>query len=163
MAVNLSGLNNFKNKVESFRSLDGKLVNTIADEIASAGVTIAQGEYSGHSSISVNKTKASQGRASVVAKGKNVAYLEFGTGAYADGTYEGNLPQIGVPITGKWEYYYDSEHKTEKNGVKGWNWGKQFLSGKPAGNQMYRTSRLLRGKVKSIFKNKIKGAINKDV
>ena len=97
----------------------------------------------GHSSITVDFD--SNGKtATIYAKGDAVAFFEFGTGEYAKGTYQGDLPQSGVYPTGNWEYYYNSDSKTEINGVKGWKWGNAFIKGRVAEGEMWETSQYIR-------------------
>lgn len=43
---------------------------------------------------------------SVVADAAHAAFVEFGTGVRGRGTYPYDLPQSGVPYTGRWIYDY---------------------------------------------------------
>lgn len=43
---------------------------------------------------------------SVVATAGHAGFVEFGTGTRGEGTYPGELPEEGVPITGEWIYDY---------------------------------------------------------
>lgn len=93
--------------------------------------------------------------ATIYAKGNAVAFFEFGTGEYARGTYQGELPQSGVPLTGKWEYYYKSEHKGERNGIKGWFLDEEkirFVKGNKAEAEMWETSQYIREQAHLIFR-----------
>lgn len=116
----------------------------------------AEEKYSehGHSSITV-EFKPHGTTATIYAKGDAVAFFEFGTGEYAKGTYQGNLPQSGVPITGSWEYYYNSKHKGEKNGIKGWFLDEEkirFVKGNKAEAEMWETSQYIREQAHLIFR-----------
>lgn len=116
----------------------------------------AEKKYSehGHSSITV-EFEPHGTTATIYAKGNAVAFFEFGTGEYAKGTYQGELPQSGVPLTGKWEYYYKSEHKGERNGIKGWFLDEEkirFVKGNKAEAEMWETSQYIREQAHLIFR-----------
>lgn len=134
--------------------------NDIAQQIAERGVKIADGLYS-ENNISVFSVPASGGKASVVAHGDQIAYLEYGTGEYAQGTYRGNLPKSGVPLTGSWKYYYPSKNKRTsiKTGLKGWFHNKRFHIGSRAGAQMWNTARSLRMLAPNIARKAISEAL----
>lgn len=155
----------FFTKIKSRKEAIDKIMseettNRIVQEIADAGAEIAS-ELFGSGNISVTSSKANAGQASIIAKGDQVAYIEFGTGEYAKGTYKGELPKSGVPITGKWEHYYPSPHKvTLSDGRKGWMAGKSFHIGRPAGSQMWQTSQELREISKDIAVEVIKDVLN---
>lgn len=160
MAVDLKGLNSFKGKLQKYANLNVGFTNQIAEEIAKRGEQIAQEEYSGISKVDITHLSMGGGMSRVVAEREGLSYIEFGTGRVGEQSNypQANLPQQGVPITGKWDYYYlPSEHKTTKNGVEGWMWGKTFVKGRPAGMQMYRASQRLRNEMSNIVKNKLKG------
>ena len=160
MATDLRGLNNFKSKLEKYSSINASFTNQVAEEVAKIGEQIAREEYAGMSKVNVSRETLGRGMSRVVAEREGLAYIEFGTG---DIGKESNyplekLPQQGVPITGKWEYYYlPSDSKDTVNGERGWWWGKSFIKGRPAGMQMYRTSQRLRSEMARIAKNKIIG------
>jgi len=46
----------------------------------------------------------------VVASAPYASFVEFGTGLRGAGTYPGDLPQEGVPITGAWQYDYKRQN-----------------------------------------------------
>lgn len=158
MATDLSGLMNFKNKLQKYSSLNTNLTNELAEQIAIRGEQIAREEYSSDK-VQVYHENLGSGRSRVVAKRDGLAYIEFGTGDIGKSSNypEENLPKEGVPITGKWEYYYEpSDSKTILNGQRGWWFGKTFTTGRPAGMQMYKTSQRLRTQMGTIVKNKIR-------
>lgn len=98
----------------------------------------------------------------IVATHPAIAYIEFGTGRVGekDNYDKTKLPQEGVPITGKWEYYYDSPSKTIENGVEGWRYGRghnQFTEGRHAGKQLYNTSKILSRELGKEVMKTIKG------
>ncbi|MEE0967786.1 MAG: hypothetical protein U0M06_00225 [Clostridia bacterium] len=108
----------------------------------------------GHSSIKV-EFEPHGTTATIYAKGNAVAFFEFGTGEYASGSYKGSIPQSGVPITEKWEYYYEepaSGHKVTLNGVKGWFWKGNFVTGNKAEAEMWETSQYIRQQAHLIFR-----------
>lgn len=159
MATDLKGLNNFKGKLQKYANLNVGFTNQVAEEIAKRGELIAQEEYAGMSKVAVTHESMGGGVSRVVAERDGLSYIEFGTGRVGEQSNYPNdkLPKQGVPITGEWDYYYDSEYKTTKNGVEGWMWGKSFIKGRPAGMQMYRTSQRLKHEMANIVKNKLKG------
>ena len=159
MATDLKGLESFKNKLQKYSNINVGFTNQVAEEIAKKGEQIAREEYAGHSKVNVSHETMGGGRSRVVAEREGLAYIEFGTGRVGQQSNYPNeyLPQAGVPITGAWEYYYDSEHKTTKDGQEGWMWGKNFVTGQPAGMQMYRTSQRIKNEMASIVKAKLKG------
>jgi hypothetical protein len=160
MATDLKGLNNFKSKLDSYKKINSGFTNKVAEEIAKRGEQIAQEEYAGMSKVSIHHETMGSGASRIVAERQGLAYIEFGTGDVGkESNYpQENLPKQGVPITGEWEYYYEpSDSKDTVNGERGWWWGRQFIKGRPAGMQMYRTSQRLRNEISSIVKNKIKG------
>lgn len=142
--IDLSGLEHYIKVVEEYGRLlkDFRMAMMELCERASQFARDKYSEY-GHSSITVDYENHGT-TATIYAKGRAVAFFEFGTGEYAKGTYQGNLPQSGVPITGEWEYYYGSEHKAEINGIKGWFWGKNFVKGNQAEAEMWETSQYIR-------------------
>lgn len=160
MATDLKGLNSFRNKLKKYSNIGGKFTTQMAEEIAKRGEQIATEEYSGISKVTVTHQNMGSGMSRVVAERQGLTYIEFGTGHTGEQSKypEENLPKQGIPITGKWDYYYlPSEHKTTLNGEEGWYFGKTFTTGQPAGMQMYRTSQRLKNEMANIVKNKMKG------
>lgn len=155
--IDFTGLNNFRQKLQkysNFTDYTAKLISAIVDK----GVEIAREEYAGVADVKIDYEKTPLG-GKIIAIGDQIAYLEFGTGEYAKGTYEGKLPTKGVPITGKWTYYYDNPlYKCTVDGEKGWFTNKKsadgtltFEIGQKAGNQMYRVYKQLREALPSII------------
>lgn len=166
MATDLKGLNNFKNKLGKYGNINSKLANEVVDEVCKLGAQIAMQEYAGVEGVNVHH-ETSAGVGKVVAEKEGLAYIEFGTGRVGEQSkYDKDyLPQSGIPITGKWEYYYDNPKtkRTSKTGEEGWyhkfegEEKARFTKGQSAGMQMYRTSQRLRNEMANIIKNKIKG------
>ncbi len=154
--VKRNDLGRFANKL--YKIGTNNLANTTTELLADKGKEIAREQYKG-TTISVDSI-VNNNTATIIANGKQVAYLEYGTGLIGKGTYKGNLPTNGVPITGNWEYYYDSPHKVIENGKQGWYLGKIFTEGRVAGNQMFNTAKSLReyvrnGELSSNLKRKL--------
>lgn len=161
--IDLSGLKRYMARIHRYATLL-KYFSGAMEEICKEAQAFAESKYTSHGHSSINVEYTNNGKtATIYAKGTAVAFFEFGTGEYAKGTYQGNLPQSGVPITGSWEYYYDSEHKTENEyGVKGWFWKKGvFVKGNPAEAEMWETSQFIRQRARIIlqkyFKNESGG------
>lgn len=161
MATDLKGLNKFRKRLENY-SIGEDFASVVAEEIADAGIKIATGEYQGKK-VELDKRVVRNGEIQIIASAKGIQYMEFGTGEYAKGTYRGTLPSQGVPITGKWQHYYEpSEHKHTINGVKGWFIKNGvFVTGQTAGNQMFYTSDKLRKQIPKIIKKKFGKGVKK--
>lgn len=149
--IDLSGLEHYMKAVETY----GKLLadfRKAMKELCEKAEDFARGKYAEHGHSSINVEYENHGtRATIYAKGNAVAFFEFGTGEYAKGTYQGNLPQSGVPETEEWVYYYASPHKAERNGEKVWKWGHAFVKGNPAEAEMWETSQYIREKAHLII------------
>lgn len=171
MATDLKGLNNFKSKLQKFATINSNFTTEVADEIARRGQEIAISEYAGLEGVNVSHETMGRGISRVVAQGEQISYIEFGTGRVGQySNYDRRfLPDKNVPITGYWEYYYDSPYKRrghsdgKTKADRGW-WHKfegedkaRFTTGQEAGMQMYRTSQRLKNEMASIVKNKLKG------
>lgn len=157
--TNLKGLYNFKSKVDGLKKIgNGELAKAMCER----GLEIAQGYYSG-SKMPTLEVIGSGNSYSLVASAKGLLYTEYGTGrvGQSSGYPTDRLPNGGIPITGGWEYYYDSPHKATLNGVEGWwvnlNSSKRFSTGREAGMQMYNTSEDLRAEKHDIILNYLKG------
>ena len=145
--IDLSGLEHYMKVVEEYGKQLKNFRNAMI-ELCERAKEFAESKYAehGHSSITVSYEPHGT-RATIYAKGNAVAFFEFGTGEYASGSYKGSLPQSGVPITGDWQYYYEeppSGHKVTLNGVKGWFWGDNFVTGNKAEAEMWETSQYIR-------------------
>lgn len=76
--MKISGsFDSFKSKLASINL--SSMANIMADKIAERGKEIAKTKYSGKK-VTVTRTKASKGKARVIATGNKIAYMEFGTG-----------------------------------------------------------------------------------
>lgn len=150
-------LPNFKEKMQRLQTLDTGEIQTL---IATEGKRYAEELYAGSSKgITVVTGRKSKTVSYVAAVGEAVAYDEYGTGIEGEGTYDGKLPTSGVPITGKWTYYYDSESKATVNGRRGWMLGKSFVVGQPARARMWKTRNYLILRKKLIARRYIMGKV----
>lgn len=163
MATDLTGLKEFQRRLKKF-NIGKQFADTVADSVADRGVEIAREEYKGEN-VDVRKETLGNGETQIVASGKGLAYMEFGTGEYAKGTYQGKLPTETISFespkgkpqsTQGWEYYYPNEDtKTTIGGKHGWFLGNGvFTTGKVAGNQMFYTGDRLKQEIPTIVKKK---------
>lgn len=165
MSISIKGLQNFKKKVASYKNFDN-VCERVAQRIADRGSEIAQSEY-GERTVDIQVIQGeAEGSRKIVAKGRGLAFDEFGTGLVGQGTYEGNLPTETIEFespkgspqsTQGWEYYYPNP-QTKVDG--GWYAGKVFHRGQPAKAQMFNTSVKLKDEIKEIAKGIIKEDIN---
>lgn len=150
MATDLKGLNNFMRRLEKVKRLE-TVKEKVSSDVADKGVESARTAYLGLgvSRAEVSKEISVDGDYAVVAIGDGLAFEEYGTGYYAEGTYKGKLPTQTITFesagqtrsTQGWDYYYDNpDTKITVGGTKGWMLGSNFMTGNVAGNQMYNTS-----------------------
>ncbi len=151
--TDLTGLNNFKKRLESI------ITQTLAEKIVKAlceyGANYAQGMY-GSESITVAAENMSSVGGSIIAKDSKgekatIGYLEFGTGVKGEGSYKGTLPtqninfvspSYGQITTNGWQYYY-----AYQQGLSQKQW-----QGSQAQSQMWNTAKYLRENAVAIIK-----------
>lgn len=151
--TDLTGLNNFKKRLESI------ITETLAEKIVKAlceyGANYAQGMY-GSESITVTAENVSSVGGSIIAKDSKgekatIGYLEFGTGVKGEGSYKGTLPtqninfvspSYGQITTNGWQYYY-----AYQQGLSQKQW-----QGSQAQSQMWNTAKYLRENAVAIIK-----------
>lgn len=139
--VKRNDLDRYYSKLKGITS--GEYGEKVRDLLVREGVQEAQSQYAGtHFQVD---SQTDENKGTIIASGKGIAYVEYGTGLVGEGTYEGETPKSGVPITGDWKYYYDSPHKI----LGGWFYGKTFTRGRVAGMQMFNTAKSLREYVKT--------------
>ena len=157
--ADLSGLKRYMARIHRYETLL-KYFSGAMEEICKETKAFAESKYTSHGHSSINVEYTNNGKtATIYAKGTAVAFFEFGTGEYAKGTYQGNLPQSGVPLTGNWEYYYtepETHRKEEQNGIKGWKWGNAFVKGNPAEAEMWETSQFIAQRARIILQKYFK-------
>ena len=171
--VTKNGLEKFKAKLEVRTTED--FSDVVANAIADEGELIAKTKYMGTNVEVLGHSEAVNGETSIIARGNQIAYMEFGTGLIGDGTYpdksklpkepitfESPKPRGGrksnpenIHTTNGWEYYYDNP-KT-KVGDSGWYYQGKLTKGQPAQAQMFYTAKELRDKIPKIVKEKIGG------
>ena len=143
--IDLTGLNNFKKRLESIstQTLAEKIVKALCEH----GANYAQGMYGGES-ITVTAENVSSVGGSIIAKDSRgekaiIGYLEFGTGVKGEGSYKGTLPtqninfvspSYGQITTNGWQYYY-----AYQQGLSQKQW-----QGSQAKSQMWNTAKYLR-------------------
>jgi hypothetical protein len=153
--IDLSEFKHYIQTLEVYAKNLNNFHNAIKDLCIEA-TKFAEQKYAEHGHSSIKVTYEPHGSsATISANGTAVAFFEFGTGEYASGSYKGSIPQSGVPITGKWEYYYEepaSGHKVTLNGVKGWFWDGNFVTGNKAEAEMWETSQYIRQQAHIIFR-----------
>ena len=162
------GLNRFAKRLEVHSNEN--FADAVANAMANEGKNIADFEYSlsGISDIKVDVQHVGIGELKIVAIGDNVSYIEFGVGEYAKGTYQGNLPKHPITFeipkgkpqtTNGWEYYYtNNDTKKTIGGQHGWFIKNGvFVTGHPAGNQLFYTAKSLRENEAEIVKSVLKG------
>lgn len=145
--VDLSGLNNFKKRLQNINSQT--LMTKILNAMCIAGKEKAESLY-GSGSVTLSY-EISGNIGSIIANGEKVAYLEYGTGIRGEqSNYEGNLPtqaitfdskQYGNVTTNGWTYYY-----AYQQGLSQKQW-----SGRTAQSQMWQTARYLQDNAKAII------------
>lgn len=150
MKVLRNDLERFLKKLNKIKSLKPEnLVETIAEH----GKKIAEFEYSAGGFMPAISVEANGKRADIVFQHEALAFHEFGTGAYAQYPDQSKLPQSGVPITGSWQYYYDSPYKVTIGGKMGWFYGATFTTGTPAHAEIFYTAQALKDDIPYIVKD----------
>jgi hypothetical protein len=150
--ANLDGLNNFKRKLLNINKNLSNFSQQILQKICQQGVSYAQSIYPSSENINVKYEILGDNSAKIIANGKKIAYLEFGTGENGRNTYEGELPtetisfystrlQQNVTLNG-WIYSY--AHEIDQN--------QKLWGGAPSQAQMWKTSQYLRQILPQIIK-----------
>lgn len=144
----------FLDKLKNCEKIVSSDKDNIAHTLAEHGAKIAEYEYvaSGYMP-SIRVEDRGNGAADIVFAREDIAFHEFGTGAYATYPDPSKLPKSGVPITGSWQYYYPNP-KTKRTigGQKGWFYGRTFSTGQPAHAEIYYTAKALRKDAPHIIK-----------
>ena len=142
--IDTRGLQHFIGKLKKFS--DHPDLDWIVEKIAEIGVEEFSNAYNQNMAFGVLDIKSEitdsrNGKTvRILAIDDNqrtlIAFLEFGTGVYADGGYEGKLPNQPITFTTSdgvthttqgWEYYYNSEYKVNVGGVDGWFFGSALI------------------------------------
>lgn len=160
--IDTTGLNNFYSKLKDYNNKTKKMQKQTVDSIVDGAEKIIKSAYAG-TNVSVFTERNDNG-AIIYAKDEGIAFDEFGTGFYAKGTYEGELPKETLTFssakkqhsTNGWEYYYpNADTKKERYGRKGWfipprtGFPKgSFHIGKAASNRFYRSCKKIKERYK---------------
>lgn len=160
--IDKTGLNNFCNKLKNYNNKTKNLQKQTIDSIVDTAESIIKSAYAG-TNVSVI-TERNDNTAIIYAKDKAIAFDEFGTGFYAKGTYEGELPKETLTFssarkqhsTSGWEYYYPNfDTKRIRDGKIGWFIPPRpnfphgtFHTGKIASNRFYRSCKKIKERYK---------------
>lgn len=82
----------------------------VVTEEARAMAPVVSGELRGSIHTASVELVGTVVSGSVVADAPHAQFVEFGTGLKGEGTYPGQLPDTGVPITGGWVYDYRDQN-----------------------------------------------------
>jgi hypothetical protein len=162
--TSFKGLDNFKRKLAQ-----AEKIRRIGDVILEEGKTYAKMQYASHSHndiIIYDTANADMSELSIVAQDTSarpkIAYYEYGTGKYAKGMYEGNLPTFPITFvsagkirtTNGWEYYYkNTTTKPNYPNNDYWIVANGFKSrGNMPEMEMYSTSKYLKQNVLEIVR-----------
>jgi len=164
MAI-IEGLEKLLDKYSELSKLSEKTVAKAVD----VGQKIATKNYAvrndGTEKPNVAGYIESKKKGLVVAEGSGLTFEEYGTGTIGrNSSYpKDKLPKSGIPITGGWVYNYPSKYKrvSSNSGDIFWFYKKPNgevvpTKGKPAGMQMYHTSRELNKQKANILNSVIR-------
>ena len=161
--IDLSGLEHYMKVLEHYKVLLKNFYKAM-EMLCQEAQIYAQQEYSQYGRTDITVGYDNEGkRATIYAKSivnndenpSQIAFYEFGTGRVGEGTYQGNLPTSGVPLTSSWHYYYPSKAKrtSRTTGEEGWWWDNTFQRGIQAEAEMWKTSQFIRQQAKYIIQN----------
>ena len=104
--------------------------------------------------------------ANVIVAGRDVMFTEYGTGLVGKGTYPKRyLPTRTISFisagnresTQGWVYNYPNRRtKRPLNNPTGWYYSGTFISGQPAGKQIYNSVRKARAKLSQLVREQVK-------
>lgn len=155
----IEGLDKLLDKYSELSKLSEKIVKKAVD----VGQKVATKNYAvrndGTEKPNVTGYIKSKKTGLVIAEGSGLTFEEYGTGTIGrNSSYpKDKIPTSGIPITGGWVYNYPSKYKrvSSNSGDIFWFYKKPNgdvvpTKGKPAGMQMYHTSRELNKQKKNI-------------
>ena len=148
----------FLEKLENYKKIVSSSKDDVAHALAEHGAEIAEYEYMASGYMpEIRVEDKGDGAADIVFAREDIAFHEFGTGAYATYPDPSKLPKSGVPITGKWTYYYPNpQTKRTIGGQHGWFFGKTFTTGQNAHAEIYYTAEALKKDAPYIIREGIK-------
>ena len=163
--ASIQGLDKLLDKYSELSKLSEKTVAKAVD----VGQKIATKNYAvrndGTEKPNVAGYIKSKKKGFVVAEGSGLIFEEYGTGTIGrNSSYpKDKIPTSGIPITGGWVYNYPSKYKrvSSNSGDIFWFYKKPNgevvpTKGKPAGMQMYHTSRELNKQKANILNSVIR-------
>lgn len=164
-------LDRFIKRVNDAKDSSGFKKDRIAIALADKGKAIAEYEYATSGYMPKISTEyLGNGRARIRFEAKDIAFHEFGTGIYAQGSYPDSSklptqtltfesPKNKQQTTQGWEYYYNNpDTKRTIGGKAGWFVGNGvFTTGNIAGAEIYYTAKALREDACKIAKKAYKG------
>ena len=164
-------LDKFLKRVNEAKDISGFKKDRVAIAVAEEGKKFAEYEYAASGYRPKIFTEyLGDGKASIKFQAKDIAFHEFGTGIYAQGSYPDNskLPKQTLTFespkgkqqtTQGWEYYYNNpDTKKSIGGKAGWFMGNGvFTTGNMADAKIYYTAKSLREDAVKIAKDAYKG------
>lgn len=158
-----NGLQRYLNRLQGYKGTIKQ--DQIAEIVGDTGVSFAKEEYGGKAT-NIQAENRDYG-VDVVARGKELAFMEYGTGIRGKGKYQGELPteKLVFESRGKtqstegWEYNYWKEQQV-RNGVLNADDIKDFEGIVPQA-QMFKTSQRLR-RDSSVIADKIREKIKEN-
>ena len=162
--IDLSGIKRFKKALKQIQTnSQPNKENPNLVKFSGIAYKIISEKYVG-TRFKVQESVIKDGNATIYAKGYGIAFDEFGTGLYAEGTYKGDLPKQPITFTTrganntrvkktvpKWEYYYDNPYtKKVLGGIYGWWVGDNlgFQTGRVASNRFYDACQEIKDEIK---------------
>ena len=167
--IDLKGIKRFNKSLKQIRlNTQPSKENRFSVEIGGIAKEILTKSYAG-TRFKVSDPIYNDTGFDIYAKGYGISFDEFGTGAYAQNTYKGNLPKMpitfttivdiddegrfvrGSRTTDGWKYYYDNPFtKDIVGGRLGWWTGSNagFQEGKVASNRFYDACQKIKDEVK---------------
>ena len=121
--IDLSGIKRFKRSLNQIRNNNGVYSkNEKLGQISSVAYDILNISYSS-TPFTVKNPEIESDVVKIYVVGEGIAFDEFGTGFYADGTYKGKKPtqtlvfeSVGfTQTTNGWDYYYTWQGDPSKN------------------------------------------------
>lgn len=163
--IDLTGINNFVSKLnKTKKSYDSKKYNNVKSKIEKMALEEIEKSYA-VIGLKPSKVDIDDNNFKIVIKHQGIGFDEFGTGFYAKGTYEGDLPKQTLVFksakktrkTNGWEYWYSNDDtKRIRNGKFGWYIPPRqgfpkgtFHIGTVASNRFYRGCRRIRERIRT--------------
>ena len=152
-----NGLMKYLNKIQGYKGTINK--KEVSEIVGDFGVSLAKEEYAGKASDIQSKIRSSG--VDIIARGKELAFMEYGTGVRGEGKYQGKLPTQTLKF---------ESPKGQKRETDGWvydymkklyNPDKPSFQGFVPQAQMFKTGQRLKNN--SVVSDKIKEKIKKKI